>query len=169
MTCPHCGAQTQGNFCAYCGSELPKEAATVNITNHYYGTAQPGSSAARCPRCGSAGVTFSREQVSRSVYQTVGLCPNCGHTYVRDTGKSKSGRKTWLWVLGWLFLFPLPLTILLLRKKDMKPWLKYGIIILAWALFLIIGTSQDPAAEAPQSAAPYAIVAQAQPSASRTY
>lgn len=26
-------------------------------------------------------------------------------------------RKTWLWVLGWICIFPLPLTILMLRKK----------------------------------------------------
>ena len=43
-------------------------------------------------------------------------------------------KKTWLWVLGWICIFPLPLTILLLRKKDMKPALKYGIIAVAWII-----------------------------------
>lgn len=48
-------------------------------------------------------------------------------------------RKTWLWVLGWIFIFPLPLTILLLRKKEMKASAKYGIIAGAWIIYLIIG------------------------------
>ena len=113
MTCPHFGAQVQGNFCEYCGSELTKGATTIHITNNYYGAPQPQNPPA----------------------------------------PARQRRKTWLWVLGWLFLFPLPLTILLLRKKDMKPWLKYGIIILAWALFLIIGTSGDSETQVPPAGA----------------
>ena len=37
-------------------------------------------------------------------------------------------RRTWLWVLGWIFCFPIPLTILMLRNKTMNPKVKYGII-----------------------------------------
>ena len=55
--------------------------------------------------------------------------------------QTPSKRKTWLWVLGWIFVFPLPLTILLLRKKDMKPVLKYGAIAAAWVVFLVIGVA----------------------------
>ena len=47
-------------------------------------------------------------------------------------------RKTWLWVLGWIFIFPLPLTILLRRKKSMNAVLKYGIIAAAWVLYFLI-------------------------------
>ena len=50
-------------------------------------------------------------------------------------------RRTWLWVLGWIFIFPVPLTILMLRKKDMKPVLKYGIIAAAWIVYLLIAFS----------------------------
>lgn len=53
----------------------------------------------------------------------------------------KKGTHTWVWVLGWICIFPLPLTILLLRKKDMKPAVKYGIIATAWIVYLIIGLS----------------------------
>ncbi|MBR5949242.1 MAG: hypothetical protein IKZ82_11460 [Clostridia bacterium] len=49
-------------------------------------------------------------------------------------------RKTWLWILGWVLCFPLPLTLILL-KKNMKPALKYGIIGVAWLLFLPIAIS----------------------------
>ena len=60
----------------------------------------------------------------------------------QGTGMNNSGgpkKKTWLWVLGWLCIFPLPLTILLLRKKEMKPPVKYGIIAASWILYFIIG------------------------------
>lgn len=84
--------------------------------------------------------------------------PGTGISYVQDSGKSKrssgnSGRggmaglnsngpkkrKTWLWVLGWIFIFPVPLTVLMLRKKDMKPAAKYGIIAAGWIVYLLIG------------------------------
>lgn len=65
-----------------------------------------------------------------------------GYSGMGNTGEPKK-RKTWLWVLGWLCIFPLPLTILL-RKKVMKAPIKYGIIAAAWIVFLmiaIVGTS----------------------------
>lgn len=41
MKCPNCGAEATGNFCNYCGSELPKKQETMNINgnvtiNNYY-------------------------------------------------------------------------------------------------------------------------------------
>lgn len=48
---------------------------------------------------------------------------------------------TWLWVLGWICIFPIPLTILMLRKKGMKPVLKYCIIAVAWVAYIIIAVS----------------------------
>lgn len=82
--------------------------------------------------------------MSQAAYRTVGLCQNCGYTWNPNANSANGGKKgtpTWLWVLGWICIFPLPLTILLLRKKDMKPALKYGIIAAAWILYLIIGLS----------------------------
>jgi hypothetical protein len=54
-----------------------------------------------------------------------------------NTGGPKK-RNTLLWVLGWLSIFPLPLTILLLRKKEMTPGKKYGFIVVAWSVYLIM-------------------------------
>ena len=147
MKCPSCGAETQGKFCEYCGSEMPQEKPQV----------------CGCPQCGSTNVTFKRERVgtstqrsshkniigtgrtgqsvSQSAYRTVGLCQNCGFTWNPNAANKGSGKKTWLWVLGWICIFPVPLTILMLRKKDMKPAVKYGIIATAWLLFFVIGLS----------------------------
>ena len=54
-----------------------------------------------------------------------------------NTGGPKK-RNTLLWVLGWLCVFPLPLTILLLRKKEMAPGKKYGVIVAVWSVYLIM-------------------------------
>lgn len=173
MKCPSCGAETQNKFCEFCGSEMPQEKSTINITNNFYGEAtqqnnNANSSAGKCPKCGSTKINFKRERVgtatqstsrknavgsgqkgqsvSQAAYRTVGLCQNCGFTWNPNVGGTNGGKKgttTWVWVLGWICIFPLPLTILLLRKKDMKPGLKYGIIAAAWILYLIIGLSGD--------------------------
>ena len=156
MKCPSCGAETQGKFCEYCGSEMPQEKPRVG----------------GCPKCGSTNITFKRERVgtatqrsshkniigtgrtgqsvSQSAYRTVGLCQNCGFTWNPNTASNGSGKKTWLWVLGWICIFPVPLTILILRKKDMKPAVKYGIITAAWLLLFVIGLSGKGETDAPQ-------------------
>lgn len=165
MKCPSCGAETNGKFCEYCGSELPKDKVNIGV----------------CPKCGNSNISFKRERigtatqrtsrknvigtgrtgqsVSQTAYRTVGLCQNCGHTWNPNAGNSGSrsngsGRKTWLWVLGWICIFPVPLTILLLRKKDMKPAVKYGIIAVAWVLFFVIGMSGNNETDIPQNDIP---------------
>ncbi len=47
-------------------------------------------------------------------------------------------RRTALWVLGWIFIFPLPLTILLLKKENIHSAVRYGLVVLAWVLYLSI-------------------------------
>ncbi len=167
MKCPSCGAESQGKFCEYCGSEMPQDKSTINITNNYYNGSAPqehtevNNNVGKCPKCGNSKINFKRERVatttqshsrknyigsgrqgkseSQSAYKTVGVCQNCGYTWNPNEANKGSNKKTWLWVLGWIFIFPLPLTILLLRKKDMKPAVKYGIIAIAWVLFFVIG------------------------------
>lgn len=182
MKCPSCGAEAKGKFCEYCGGEMPQEKPTVNITNNYYGSTTPydnteiESTLGKCPKCGNSKITFKRERVgtatqsrsrknyigtgrqgqsvSQSAYRTVGVCQNCGYTWNPNATNTGSGKKTWLWVLGWICIFPLPLTILLLRKKDMKPAVKYGIIAVAWLLFFVIGMSGNSETDVPQTDTP---------------
>ncbi len=45
---------------------------------------------------------------------------------------------TWLWILGWLLLFPVPLTILMLRNQKLDKKVRIGIIAIAWIVFFII-------------------------------
>ena len=135
MKCQNCGAEIgNSKVCEFCGSqisaEMRKEQEQINKKG--------------CPQCGSSNISFHRETLGeyngkkskQLINKTVGVCADCGATWFTDEGAKP--RKTWLWVLGWIFIFPLPLTIILIKKKDMKPWLKYGIIAVAWILYLIL-------------------------------
>ena len=127
MKCPNCGAEITGKakFCGFCGSSI-----TVQMLKE-----QEQLNKAGCPRCRSTNISFSREKQGELkgrrgtavIRSTVGVCKDCGYTWQTDSNVSApKKRRTWLWVLGWIFIFPLPLTILLLRKKQMKPIFKYG-------------------------------------------
>lgn len=71
MKCPSCGAEVQGKFCAYCGSEIPQEEAPINITNNYYGDTAPQehaeTSSSKCPKCGNSKIMFKRERIGTAV------------------------------------------------------------------------------------------------------
>lgn len=60
---------------------------------------------------------------------------------IRREEKQKSAGKTILWILGWLIIFPVPLTILMLRNRTMNKNVRYGIIAAAWIIYLMIGFS----------------------------
>ena len=149
MRCPNCGAEIgTSDRCEYCGStitsDMKKEQEILNKKG--------------CPKCGSTNIKFTREnhgEVSgknskKIVHKTVGVCNDCGYTWYLDVVEPKK-RKTWLWVLGWIFIFPVPLTILMLRKKDMKPAIKYGIIAAAWIIYLIIGFGRNSSNKKPST------------------
>lgn len=118
--CENCGTVfDQGLYCPHCGVKV-------------------GQSARLCPVC-------KTEYFSNA-------CPTCGYvpgkvssdvpaTAFSTTQPVQPKRKTWLWVLGWIFIFPLPLTLILLKKQNMSKGLKYGLIIAAWAVYVIIGIS----------------------------
>lgn len=138
MKCPNCGAEI-GNtkFCEYCGSQI-----TADMQKEQEQLKKKG-----CPKCGSSNITFKRENQGevrnknskKVIHRTVGVCKDCGTTWYADGAVKK--RKTWLWVLGWIFIFPLPLTLILWKKKDMNNILKYGIIAVAWIAYIVIAIS----------------------------
>lgn len=187
MKCTSCGAETQGKFCEFCGSELPQEKSNVTITNNYYGGTMPSehndgdANLGKCPKCGNSKIKFDREQtaittkasskqkimsskqkgksVSQSEYKTIALCQNCGYTWNPNDKNGKhtvssantGDSKKWLWICGWIFCFPIPLTILLAKNKHMKPAIKYALIAALWIAVLAIGSlsgnTQDDTAQ----------------------
>ena len=127
--CPHCGAtlkidlSNKNATCEYCGATLLIDDEVQHVQ---YDNAE------------EAGYKFEKGRQRAQAEARRNTTRENTQTY-RKPPKKK--RKTWLWVLGWICIFPLPLTILLLRKKDMKPALKYGIIAAAWIIYLSIGSS----------------------------
>ena len=85
-------------------------------------------------------------------------CKYCGSSFIVDGASAAApvptpspaaapqpagNKNTVWWVLGWIFIFPVPLTILILRSKTLKPVLKVLIIALAWIVYIAIGESAD--------------------------
>ncbi len=114
--CNNCGTVfDEGNFCPKCGVKA-------------------GAKAKTCPRCGTRYYSAA--------------CPDCGYTYSRGSAQTvyvsepakpaPRRRKTFFWVLGWIFIFPIPLTILMVRNQKLNKWVKIGIIAAAWIVYFLI-------------------------------
>ena len=128
-TCPHCGSalkidsSNKNATCEYCGAALLIDDEVQHV--QYDNAEEAGYKFEKGRQRAQAEAKRNTTRINTQTYQQ----------------PPKKKRKTWLWVLGWICVFPLPLTILLLRKKDMKPALKYGIIAAAWIVYLLIGLS----------------------------
>lgn len=122
MTCPHCGAVLQLNaqskqaYCSYCGALLMIDDGVQHI---------------QFDNAEKAGYEFEKGR-QRAQAET-GI-----NTAARE-GSKKKKKRTWLWVLGWIFIFPVPFTILMARSTRIKPVLKSAIIAAAWIAYLLIG------------------------------
>ena len=124
LKCDNCGSQFEsGAYCPTCGVKF-------------------GSKPKTCPDCGC-------------VYNST-ACPDCGYLPKRRTSDNprvtvitqasaqpEKKRKTWLWVLGWIFIFPVPVTILTSRSQKIPTWLKVLIISAVWILYLSLGLSKN--------------------------
>ncbi len=136
MKCPHCGAEIDNNEkkCQYCGSEISlkmqKEQEELNKTG--------------CPKCKSTNIRFSREKQGevrgknkkQIVYRTIGICNDCGNTWVPNQ-KNEKQSSIWLWVFGWLFFFPIPLTVILARSKKLSKKAKIISISIVWGIIIL--------------------------------
>lgn len=168
MKCPSCGGENSGKFCQFCGSEMPTPVTPVNVTNNYYGSEfENQSQTACCPQCGSTKIGFKRERTgtnsksssrkkyigtgskgtynSQANYRTVGLCQNCGYAWTPNSSSKKQvsekDQKTILYIFGFVFIFPLPITYILLKNQKCQAWnkwLRYGLIALSWILYFCV-------------------------------
>ena len=69
-------------------------------------------------------------------------------TFPADVTPQYRGRRhTLLWILGWIFIFPIPLTILMLRRQRLPTGLRYGIIAAGWIVYLLLGWARTHPAE----------------------
>ena len=124
-TCPKCGANLRVNadrqsaFCEYCGAELliDDEVQHLQIDN-----------------AESAGYAFEKGRQRAQNEAQVQRCYSA-----QSQPAHKKNKKIVWWVLGWIFIFPIPLTILISRNNNLKTGAKIGIIAAAWIVYLLMG------------------------------
>ena len=122
-TCTKCGANLRidadrkSAFCEYCGAQIliDDEVQHLQIDN-----------------AESAGYAFEkgRQRAKNEVQAT--------RTYTYQPAPKKNKKIVW-WVLGWIFIFPIPLTIIISHNKKLKIGAKIGVIAAAWIVYLLIG------------------------------
>lgn len=126
MVCPNCGASLQVDAdqknltCSYCGNGLYVDDEVKHV--QYDNAEETGYQFEKGRQRAQAEATRVQQQ-----------------TFNMNFRKPPKKRKTWLWVLGWIFIFPVPLTILMLRNQKLSKPVKIGIIVAAWIVYLIIG------------------------------
>mgnify|MGYP000788410989 FL=1 len=126
MVCPNCGASLQVDAdqknltCSCCGNGLSVDDEFKHV--QYDNAEETGYQFEKGRQRAQAEATRVQQQ-----------------TFNMNFGKPPKKRKTWLWVLGWIFIFPVPLTILMLRNQKLSKPVKIGIIVAAWIVYLIIG------------------------------
>lgn len=142
--CKYCGTEndSSASVCSRCGANEFKykcnNCGTIFEEGRYCPKCgiKEGTKAKYCPNCGTQYFTTA--------------CPNCGYTGHKipanpaPVAQPQKKRKTWLWVLGWIFCFPIPLTILILRNEKWDKKLRYGIVAALWIIFLLIGIFGEP-------------------------
>ena len=130
-TCPKCGANLhidadrKSAFCEDCGGQvlIDDEVQHLQIDN-----------------AESAGYAFEKgrqraQQEARA------------HSYysAQPQPAPKKNKKIVWWVLGWIFIFPVPLTIIIARNQKLKTGAKIGLIAAAWVVYLLIGIGSGAA------------------------
>ena len=128
MACPHCGAalqldEDQKNLkCEYCGNSVfvDDEIKHIQIDN-----------AEESGYLFEKGRQRAKAESAREYKHTI-------PTYTYEKPKK---RRTWLWILGWLFIFPVPLTILMVRNQKINKKVKIAIIVIAWLVYLVMARS----------------------------
>ena len=125
--CPHCGARLEIDedkkkaFCMYCGAEL-----TIDSEK----PATPYNNAEAAGYEFEKGRQRAMEEI-RAEQQEASANPYAGQS---ETYRKPKKHLFW-WVVGWIFIFPIPLTILISRSKLPK-WAKALIIVAAWAIYM---------------------------------
>ena len=128
MVCPNCGASLQVDAdqknltCSYCGNSLYVDDEVKHV--QYDNAEETGYQFEK-------GRQRAQTEATRAQQQSFNM----------NSGKPPKKRKTWLWVLGWIFIFPVPLTILMIRNRKLSKPVKIGIIAAAWIIYLLMASS----------------------------
>ena len=125
LKCPNCNSTMQTDdsakevYCSYCGTKF---AIDDEVKHIQYDNAE------------QAGYEFEKGR-QRAIEEQ--QARNSVPDYVQYQPPKK--RKTWLWVLGWLFFFPIPLTVIIVRSQSLSKKAKIIILSILWAVILLLG------------------------------
>ena len=154
LKCPSCNASLKVEdfnkiiVCPYCDSTVVVEsvsAENTSTTEDNRATREGG--AAGKNRASVKDSNSNQKENAGAAENTIGSAADDEkNKYNYNAGgyaenKPTKKRRTWLWVLGWMCIFPIPLTILMLSSPKTKSIdLKARIIIVAvsWVVYLII-------------------------------
>ncbi len=133
--CTNCGGEltvdpSQENaVCEYCGASfiVSKAVQNYNVTHNSYTTNVVND---RRKGALEAVLDYKNEQKERKYRMA-------NEARERREAEKKKRNHLILWILGWLFIFPVPLTILMLRNKTLDKRIRYGIIAAGWIVYLI--------------------------------
>ena len=146
IICPNCGATFQGDAesdqvcCEYCGYPLFINDIFPNNTSNDAINNSPDNKSNNDSAASSAGDLGRQagQALGQLLYQTnnsgnkSGYWSNPNNQY----NQTHSNNTIWVWALGWIFIFPVPLTILAKRTDKLSKEWKIGIISTAWLVWL---------------------------------
>lgn len=147
--CNHCGKLFEGLACPDCGIRADAQAVKCPSCGRLY-------YASVCPHCGyspakerdrTRALEQQRLQLEKEKERRLAAESEENRLRLEQQNRrekalkdepAKKKRHTLLWILGWLLIFPLPLTILLTRKKSgfFGKLLKTAVILLAWLIYI---------------------------------
>lgn len=122
LNCPSCGAPIQADaaekhtVCPYCSTSIVVDDGEQHMQ---YDDAE------------QAGYAFEKGRQRAQAEQQTGY-------YTAAPQPIPKKRKTWLWVLGWILCFPIPLTILVVRSQKLPVAGKAVIIVVAWLVYFAL-------------------------------
>ena len=127
INCPHCGAPLkveatmQQATCEYCGMTTWLDHGTESTND--FDSEEAGYNFEK-------GRQRAQAEIARQTYSQ----PRQTYTPVQS-----KKRHTFWWNMGWIFIFPIPATILIVRSKKMHWILKIVLVLAVWGLYLAIG------------------------------
>lgn len=130
MKCPHCSGTLEVSLdakqakCPYCNTQIliDDEVQHIQFDNSE-----------------QAGYDFEKGRI-KAQQDAAFHQAEMGRARVRATQEAERKKKNRVWwILGWIFFFPIPLTILIAKSKKLKPVLKIVLIAVLWVGLILIG------------------------------
>lgn len=151
LTCPNCGAKLEVDaslgkaYCQYCGAQvlIDEEKRNIKLDNAEETGYQfeKGRQRAQMEARAQESINRRQQQGSFSMPQN-----NYAYANPQVVVQPQKKRHTVLWVLGWIFFFPIPLTIVIWRSKLPKV-AKIILSLLLWGFLISAANSSDEAVE----------------------